>query len=465
MSSEPLRLKQPYIDSEKRANLGYFVDRLDRTPPPIFVGREDVISQVKRMVSNCRVNSEPADCFTLVIQGVPGAGKTSLLTEIEKRLGREKEGQTKVDDSLVVVNFSGEMFSNELLIAHGIIEAYTGEHLDDHAINAPYLSARGKLPVFEATRQTETTARNLEDQIRSAGGLWQPVVNITSINEADTVCLLLIDEAQNIPSSHSMTEKNNIVMNLHGGSRSTRGLKIVPVFAGLSDTESVLASRGISRIDDGACIHLGALTQGEAEELVSRWIRYEPFGLDDKFAESDIFRLSKMIAVASEGWPRHTNTYLKELGRAILDLSEGELTVDLDKVFDRGNDRRMAYYGNRIATGGLGLYEKVIRDAAQKTSDGIVELDSLLEIAIQNYQFTLPDVQRLNDRAVHAGVLEPISYLDRSRFKFPVPSFFTYVKNDSDTDRFKAIMRKQMESNANQWTETKSEQGSEGLTR
>lgn len=458
MSAEPLKLNHPYTDDEARTNLLRFITAKDRAAPPIFVGREEMIERIAFDVANRRQSTDKSECFTIAVNGAPGAGKTSLLGELEKRLNGEIANQERIDDSLVVVVLSGEMLRSETIVANKIIEYYSGGHLDVRKERTTTLTGKGELIGIGASRQRTTKQRSLQQQIENAGLLWQSVIDNTSVNKEDTVFLLLVDEAQNIPGNsssvkHGERDKNNIVMELHGGSQSTQGLKIVPVFAGLSDTVSVLAARGVSRLPSKSSIKIGALTQDETEELVSRWLRHAPFGFENLFTDSDIDWVSKKIAVTSEGWPRHANAYLRELAVSVLEQSASSgLTLNFDEVLERGHDERLEYYGDRLTAATLGDYALVIQDAAQSSTDGVVGLKTLHDIAQINYGMSPIDSQLRHEKAIHAGILEQISRNDRTRFKFPIPSLFTYMQCREDPVKFKAKMRAHMDENAHLWS-------------
>ena len=335
MSEKPLALLRPYRDEEARANLHSYINIRDRGGPPVFVGREDILQRLAKDVEECRSNTRGSTCFTRVIQGAPGAGKTSLIEEVQERLGHGIGKSKRFHDAVVVVSVSGGMFFREAFVANRIIEACTGEDFDVQKERSSSTSAQAAAAGFGASHGRTTKERSLEQQIQCAGELWKSVVDRTFINKDDTVLLLLIDEAQSIRGVASESGENHIVMNLHEGSNSTRGLKIVPVFVGLSDTKSVLKNRGISRFPRASAISLGSLSREETEELVSGWMRHEPFGFANLFSNDDIARVSNMIAVASEGWPRHANTYLSELARAVLEHDgSDDLTVDLDEVLN-----------------------------------------------------------------------------------------------------------------------------------
>ena len=452
MTNEILALNRPYIDDEARANLRSFISAQDRARPPIFVGREEIIRKIEDDVAECRSNTDETACFTRVIHGAPGAGKTSLLTEIRHRLSGEKGSV----GPLTVVPLARDKLSEKPSVAVEFINAYRGSPLNIRKNGISTTTFKFGFKGTGGEHRSGTAANTIEEQMQSFGGLWSTILKNTSVDREENVFLLLVDESQNTMGDKSnLSGTNSIVTNLHAGFLETNGLKIVPVFAGLSDTESVLADRGISRLPRSSSIHLGALTQDETEELVSKWMRHDEFGFEDLFSDADIRRVSQMIAVASEGWPRHANGYLAELARSVLEHGDGdELTIDLNEVFERGHDDRLAYYQKRLTTAKLGGYARAIRDAAQRSTNGIVELATLHTIAEEIYQIPRSELFALHDTALHAGVLEPATDGDEERFKFPIPSFFTYMHLGEDPAKFNAKMREQLIEHSHLWSES-----------
>lgn len=450
-----LKLNHSYVDDEGRANLREFVGAQDRATPPIFVGRREIIDRIVDDVASCRSNTDAARCYTLAIQGAPGAGKTSLLSEIRQRL----DGENGSVGPLSVVSLEWNELSDKVRVASAFINAYNGRYSRTREEKTTTTTRKIGYKGTGVERQTTVSENTLAQQIQSKGSLWSTILENLSIKTENPVFLLLVDESQNIQGDTADPNgKNTIVSNLHAGFRATEGLRIVPVFAGLPDTEFVLASRGISRLSGESSIYLGCLTRGETEELVDRWMRHELFGFENLFSDADIQRVAKMIAVASEGWPRHSNTYLRVLGRSILNRStNNNLNVDLDEVLDRGHDDRRAYYQKRLRIARLGRYAGVIRDAAQQSENGVIELDTLDAIIEENYRDVRLDAESLREDALHAGILEYASDDDEERFKFPIPSFFTYMHVGRDPAEFKAKMREHMDSHAHLW------EGSQGL--
>ena len=461
MPEKPLKLQRPYPDEKARTNLLDFVEAYDRDPPPIFVGREEIIERITRDVARCRSNRDGDRCFTFVIHGAPGAGKTSLLSEVQQRLNGGMIDDRRIDDAVVVAKLSGALLSSAGIVANTMIRAYGGRQLDIQKERTSTSTGKAELAGIGGSRQNTIREKGLQEQIRDSGQLWQSVIANTSINIEETVFLLLIDEAQNIEGSYPNDQlgKNSIASALHDGLVSTGGLKIVTVFAGLSDTVSVLAKRGISRIR-GSSIQLGELTQAETQDLVTHWMSYDQFGFEDLFTTVDINRVSKMITVASEGWPRHVNTYLRELGRSVLNQRiSDDMKIDLHEVFERGHDDRLTYYGDRMIAAELGKYREVIRDAARQSADGVVTQESLAAIAKGKYELSESKYEILHKNAIHGGILEQVSAQNYKQFKFPIPSLLTYMRCDGKEIEFKSKMREHMEAHAYLWS------GSNGLTR
>ena len=450
MSENSLYLLRPYDDDELRANLREFVESTDRGPPPVFAGRGEIIDRITNAVARCRLNTMDTACFTHVIHGAPGAGKTSLLTEIRQRLS---VGSGSVGP-LTVVLVEWDELSDKARIASKFINAY--HRLEPH-ISTEKSTTTTKKVGYRGTgyeHQTTTIESSIKDQTQSEAGLWGTILEKIPNALDEAVFLLLVDESQNIEGDISgPTGKNTIVANLHTGFNRTDGLKIVPVFAGLSDTVSVLADRGVSRLSRDSAIRLGSLSEGETEELVNRWMQHEAFGFDNLFSDADIARVSKMIAVSSEGWPRHVNGYLSELARSVLEQGvSNELKIDLDDVLDRGHDDRLTYYQQRLRIANLGRYAGAIRDATQQSEDGVINLDTLDMLVDEKYPSVRLDAEALCAKAIRSGILEYASDDDAERFKFPTPSFFTYMHLGRDAVKFKAKMREQMDGESHRWS-------------
>ncbi|MCY4304483.1 MAG: hypothetical protein OXC62_06855, partial [Aestuariivita sp.] len=68
----------------KRSELRHFVDDGEKSPPPVFVGRQDVLKHVLTKATRTSDRKSGIPGNTTVIQGAPGAGKSSVLSEIDR---------------------------------------------------------------------------------------------------------------------------------------------------------------------------------------------------------------------------------------------------------------------------------------------------------------------------------------------------------------------------------------------
>ena len=459
MAENTLKLQRPYRDEEARANLKEFIRSRDRATPPVFVGRDDIIHAIMDDVISCRTNVDPVRCFTRVIQGAPGAGKTSLLHEIRSRLS----GGDETVGPVTVVNLRGSELSISNAIAQSFIAGYVGSNLD--VTEEKTTSSTGKLDakLLSVDRQWTSREKGLEQQIQSAGSVWTAIrQNSPSIDIENDVCLLLVDETQAVADHDGSNESHitNIATALHCGFQETAGLKIVPIFAGLSNTKSVLADCGVSRVPEDSSTNLGSLSQDETEELVNRWLRQESFGFDALVADADIQRVSQMIAVASEGWPRHVTTYLRALSGSILDAGLRDRgIVDLNEVFEQGHNSRLNFYNARLDSADLDRYVGVICAAAKGSISGVVSNEQLDILAKDVLGMSQIDSVAMRKRAIRAGVLEEDRTSGLDSLKFPIPSFHTYMQCEGVAVEFKKRMRDQLDSHSHLWLESK------GLTR
>ena len=79
----------------KRDALSRFAASGEKSAPPVFVGRKETLTTVIKKATSGWGNmaqGEPGN--TLIIQGAPGAGKSSIIAELKKRLNKhQREGR------------------------------------------------------------------------------------------------------------------------------------------------------------------------------------------------------------------------------------------------------------------------------------------------------------------------------------------------------------------------------------
>ena len=298
----------------------------DRAEPDVFVGREETIAAIEL---NCRAamdlveEGKNAAGRTFLVQGAPGAGKTSLLDHLKRRWVGRRDGPR-------VLDVAKDDLEDLPTLVEGIAECIDSS-----------MARR-----FRQTRTSGGGASVMVPGVAEAGvstGRTTPGRRATFANLAKAIparewrrpVCILSDEIQNITKEHDYC-----VEQLHLG---RHGLPIVPVYAGLADSESVLGKHGASRMTTGNTHTLGALASEEVHSYVKQMldrcrIAYGTDRLDC---------LAAGIAERSEGWPQHLHTETAALfwglARADCDLSR----VDFDAVGKRAAAYRENSYQAR----------------------------------------------------------------------------------------------------------------------
>ena len=293
-----------------------FSRRVSRRLTEFFAGRKHEIDFItKRVEEVARMHREgtpaPGKGTTVLITGVPGAGKTALMD----RLGAgwsDPEG-----DGPLGVNVELDHLRSAGGLAAAVREQLPGG-FGERVASAFGSFSLNLLGVGVELREP-----------RDAGlrGLERPTV-------------LFIDEIQRIPSDKQAPEVR-VLNALHLGNH---GAPVVPVLAGLADTVDALSNVRISRFDPARGLSLGRLSYGAACESAGKFL--------DRFnVAGDRSGWPGTVAAWSDGWPMHLHNTLRALA--------GELARnggDLDRL-DRLQAKRAAavhraaYYGERTGAG------------------------------------------------------------------------------------------------------------------
>ena len=73
----------------KRSELQHFVDDGEKDHPPVFAGRQDILKSVLTKATRTSARKCGIPGNTKIITGAPGAGKSSVLSEINQRSSDE----------------------------------------------------------------------------------------------------------------------------------------------------------------------------------------------------------------------------------------------------------------------------------------------------------------------------------------------------------------------------------------
>lgn len=401
------------IAPEALSNLASFGKQKDRAAPPAFVGRTEIIEDVEECLRNMQGEGVSSSCGILV-SGPPGSGKTSLLHRLCELYGK----------SIVVpVRISGEDLTRPHLVAAAVLKA-AGVPPNELGRSAgmKWGLGLGKTISIARTNQTDTPATRLARQ----ESLWDVVSDMVDV-PPETKFLLLVDECQRV--ERDPDSRHNLIAAQMNDAR-TGDLKVLPVFAGLSDTKVRLAEAGVSRLAEPSHT-LGLLSEEEVREAMAAFFDHELFGVRDAVAPVDRASIAGTLVKASERYPRHLHCYLRGLAA---ELSRGAGVIDMDRALDQGHQDRTVYNYDRVQAAQLGHFAKTLAEAAGTLLDEFGEFaaDELVGLAArQRHPLDEGQARAAIGRAIHSGVLEVSPHRPES-LRTPIPSMLTYLEANRD---------------------------------
>ena len=315
----------------KHQALENFINDKSGVFPPVFVGRKDIIDEVITTSQRAFERGDAPPKNTIIIQGAPGAGKTSVLTEIQNKVARE------------------ESQSRPVIVTPADIETRRTEVLKAIAVVA-------SKPKSDWLNMVKTVGSDLAQRVGSIRFLSfsADFANMVKETEPEDLfalrdmlppekwgnpVILAIDEAQRFSGDHT-TLHAQFLQYIHDANQIQ--LPLTLVFAGLGDTDKRVDEIGIT---NGVFPYtIGALTPKELEQVVDGFCKY--FGLR---IGSQYERLHSFFN-STECWPRHIYWTQKALSESIL---QPDVNGHLDRITDwtiaekRRDQYRIGYYENR----------------------------------------------------------------------------------------------------------------------
>ncbi|MYB33590.1 MAG: ATP-binding protein [Gammaproteobacteria bacterium] len=408
------------MNTEQKTRLDSFLRQTEGSPPPVFVGRtgvlEDLVLATDQVWQGTGTGEHGAAKSTRIIHGAPGAGKSSILSEI---LSMSLAPACGNSGSRVVLANSSLLEENISIVLDLLFEAgrtRQGEWTET-ARNFWTKGRQNIRSVRVAGADLDVTPQNIEGigalARKMPGEKWQRPI------------LLAIDEAQNL--SPDRNSPHGLVLRaIHDGDT---GLPITLVLAGLGDTRSRIADMGLTRISPTQQHSIGPLSAEETAEFMSSSCTY--FGIDvpDGVAQ-EIDRLVRIC----DGWPRHLHHSLQALGIEALKAGGNLGEADWGNIHTEAASRRDGYY--------MDQYSDKMRDAKNMTIKVMAELErnpsrsgikklmkELHSSDADTYCFPPSmNADSFFDHLLHQGALQDEG---DDCFACPIPSFRTYLLNQA----------------------------------
>ena len=234
----------------------------DRDHPMVFAGRDQEFELLDSAIYGTQRGGVGR---TVVVQGVPGAGKTSLLNEFANRLSaRGQEGQPPV---IPVPLRPNDLDAPPAAIIEEIDRQYRefvavderSARLDS-AVNSAMLAARTLFASF-----TKRDFGEFRPSARAPASLPIALDEYVSfrVGRKGSTIILLVDEAQNLEDTRDVRRHLDA---LHGGIRGNTHM-LLACF-GLANTVERLRTLGLSRLANGHVRTIGPLSNEDARRVV-----------------------------------------------------------------------------------------------------------------------------------------------------------------------------------------------------
>ena len=369
----------------------------ERNAPPHFAGRREELGKLASYAEYVFQNADPSGGMVL-IDGVPGSGKTQLMREFIER--QQANGRGALTLTITTADITEDAKSLMFLIASAMpvgrrkALGIVGEERRARSLS---LAGIGKfdwdnptapeLPITEMLRLSKDT------------GWWKDQSMVISIDEIQTI----------EPPARKMLRV------LHEG---LHGCPIMVVCAGLTHSTRVLANpqhgpHTISRC--GLHLRLGLLSDEEAQEAIVQGLA--KLGVECPAA------VGEKLAAASMGFPQHVHSYIAAAMAASEKANPAEDSFTT-AALAQGDEIRRQYYEARLSAmrapkGIVYFLAGAMEDAREGGAMYLHELVAALERLPSGFNPDGLPAAAAIESAMEAGVLVE----EAGRYSFGIPSF------------------------------------------
>ena len=326
-----------------REALGRLATSSDRASPAVFAGRESELALLNDAVAGAQRGESG---HTVVVQGVPGAGKTALLNEYATRL---LAANADVARPVIPVPLrSATMSAPPVAVIEEVDRQFRALGASDkwkrrlnHAVGGASLLGSALF-----TARTRKDIKDFRPASRSPNSLPIALEDYVAFrfDRRESTIVLLVDEAQNL---HDTVHVRDYLEALHGGMAGE--MQVLLACFGLENTTARLRELGLSRLATGHVRSIGTLSSEEAKHAVAGTLAIVFAGVE--FRET---RRSNWIDAAvgtilaeSGDFPHHLTNGCSALAELVLDEGIGN-TPPTIKLSERCREHKREYYDARL---------------------------------------------------------------------------------------------------------------------
>ena len=377
-------LSQDHLTAiEEQINIG------ERSTPLVFGGRTDIVNQVKsRLIAQENISPYDDRCYTMVVQGAPGAGKTALINHLRRQV---LAGEITTPNGVWVISINGSACRDGGRFLAAVFDDI--EETADDLVREKINEVKGEIETNQAREFATMGIRSVWSMLEAVG--------------VSGTVLLCIDETQNL-KGYGFCE---IVEDLH--TIKTGALKILPLFAGLLDSEDVLSKAGLTRLRESPIL-LGTLSKSESRKVITDTLSHESLGLRGSLSRKDQNYLVSSLDIASDRWPRHLHYYMRGVLVEILEDQRRTTPlheINLNRVLDRGHAARVDYYQRQLSRlrSSVGSLQQIgfIETSKDLSTNENIPTKQLAKSLSDNLGLDLSETSDMLEAAIHLGVLTP----------------------------------------------------------
>ena len=330
-----------------RDSLVRLAETSDRATPAVFAGRGDEIDLLDSAV---RGTQRREAGHTVVIQGVPGAGKTALLNEYAIRL---LSASADAERPVVPVPLQSAAIDAPPAAIVAAIDRQFRDFEESSEWKRRVNQALGGVSLLGNAMFAALTRRSFKEFTPSSKVPDSFAVALDEyisfrFDRRKSTIVLLVDEAQNLYDS---TRVRNFLETVH--TSTTERTQVLLACFGLGNTASHLRELGLSRLATGHKRSIDVLLDDEAKRVVRGTLE---FALADVFAEErhDKAQRSRWIDAAaavileeSANFPHHLTNGCRALARVLLEEGIGD-DPPVRKLRELCRTQRCEYYDARL---------------------------------------------------------------------------------------------------------------------